>query len=307
VGRETSPLVKEYGPPPADRALASLAARQHGLVTTAQLLQAGFTNGAVTKRVTTGRLHRIHRGVYALGHARLSREGQWMAAVLAAGEGAVLSHLSAAVHWAIWRRRVTAIHVTAPRSRGPKPAIRIHRSRNLDPRDVTVRDGIPVTTVARTLVDLTDVLTAHQLANVIHEAAFRNLFHAGATRAAMDRANGRRRLNVLTAALGAHNAGSAGTKSNNEDRFLALLRASDLPPPQVTVHVQDVEVDFHWPDLKLCVEVDGPGHTRPRTRSEDRARDHTLTAAGHRVLRITEEDLRRGTIPASLDAAVNRE
>jgi Protein of unknown function (DUF559) len=223
-----------------------------------------------------------------------------MAAVLAAGDGAVLSHLSAAVHWAIWRRRVTRIDVTATRGRRPKAGI--HRCRHLDPRDTTTHDGIPVTTVARTLVDLTDVLTTHQLANVIHEAAFRNRFHAGATRAAMARAKGRN-TRILTEALAAHEAGSAGTKSGNEDRFLALLQANALPPPLVNVHVNNIEVDFHWPNLNLCVEVDGGGHTRPRTQNEDRARDRKLTAAGQRILRIKEQDLRQGTVPTALTAA----
>jgi len=278
-------------PPSADVRLARIASRQHGLVTIAQLRQVGLGSpGVVAHRVKRGRLHRRYRGVYAVGHGKLSQEGEWMAAVLAAGEGSVLSHLSAAVLWRAWRRRVRGIDVTGRRRelRG----VRVHWCRNLDPRDTTRRNGIPVTTVARTLVDLTDVLTKHQLANVIHEAAFRKLFHERATRDAMARANGRRNLLVLEAALKAHAAGSAGTRSGLEDRFLALARAVGLPEPLVNTEVATgIEVDFHWPDRDLCVEIDGDGHSRPRTRREDEARDRALEAAGRRVVRVDNDDL----------------
>jgi Protein of unknown function (DUF559) len=170
----------------------------------------------------------------------------------------------------------------------------VHGCRNLDPRDTSVRDRIPVTTVPRTLVDLADVLTAHQLANVIHEAAFRKRFDARAARAAMDRAPGRR-LGVLEAALLVHESGSAGTRSHLEDRFLAFAREAGLPEPLVNTHVaagsRRFEVDFHWPELGLCVEVDGPGHARPRTRREDHLRDEALRSAGLRVLRISGDDV----------------
>ncbi len=159
-----------------------------------------------------------------------------MAAVLAAGEGSGLSHLSAAVHLNAWRRAVTGIDVIAPDADGPSPACALHTARNLDPRDLTVHRGIPVTTMARTLVDLTDVLTEHQLANVIHEAAFRNRFSERATRAAMARAPGRN-LGILERALEAHAGGSAGTRSDLEDQFLAQL-PTDLPSPLVNAGVR---------------------------------------------------------------------
>jgi hypothetical protein len=146
-----------------------------------------------------------------------------------------------------------------------------------------------MTTVARTLVDLSDVLSAHQLANVIHEAAFRNLFDERAVRAAIDRANGRHNLHVLTKALALNAAGSAGTRSDLEDRFLDLTSRSGLPEPLVNARVEDLEVDFHWPQQKLVIEVDGPGHTRPRTQREDAQRDARLRAAGHTVLRVADE------------------
>jgi hypothetical protein len=263
--------------------LAKLAARQHGVLTTAQL---GMTSGAITKRVQTGTLHRVHRGVYALGHRRLSEKGRYMAAVFAAGDGAALAGLSAAVLWKAWRGAVPEIHVIAPGHRRSQAGFRLRCTRHLDPRDVTTHDGIPVTTVARTLVDLTDVLTAPQLANVIHEAAFRNRFDLRATRAAMARANGRPNLPRLERALEAE---GAGTRSDLEDRFLALLDGH--PEPAINVKIAGYEVDFAWPGL--IVEIDGPGHARPRTRREDRERDRTLRAAGYDVLRFTEDEIER--------------
>jgi Protein of unknown function (DUF559) len=169
--------------------------------------------------------------------------------------------------------------------------VRVRTYRRLDPLEVTRRDGIPVTTVPRTLVDLSDVLAAHQLANVIHEAAFRRLFDARAVRAAMSRANGRHNLDVLTRALELNAAGSAGTRSELEDRFPARTCKSGLPEPLVNTRVHDIEVDFQWPDMKLIVEVDGPGHTRPRTKRDDQDRDITLRAAGHTVLSVLGQDI----------------
>jgi hypothetical protein len=257
------------------------------VIRTAQLVRAGIGYQGVSKRAANGRLHRRYKGVYAVGQPRLSQEGEWMAAILACGTGSYLASFSAAVHMRLWRRRVTGIHVLAPRERD-FPGVHVRTYRRLDPRDVTRRDGIPVTTVPRTLVDLSDVLTAHQLANVIHEAAFRKLFDERAVRAAISRANGRHNLHVLTKALELNAEGSAGTRSDLEDRFLALTSNSGLPEPLVNTKVQDIEVDFRWPELNLVVEVDGPGHARPRTEHEDAQRDARLRAAGHTVLRVAD-------------------
>jgi hypothetical protein len=145
--------------------------------------------------------------------------------------------------------------------------------------------GIPVTTVARTLVDLTDVLSAHQLAYVIHEAAFRKRFDAAAVRTAMVRARGRTRLYLLEEALELNAKGSAGTRSEPEDRFLDLVLDAGLPEPDVNVMVEGMEVDFLWRDRRLIVELDGPGHERIRTKREDRERDERLKVSGHTVRR----------------------
>lgn len=217
-----------------------------------------------------------------------------MAAVLWGGEGAVLSHLNAAVLWRVWRGKAGAIDVIVPRRRRSRPALRAHECRNLDPRDTARVRNVPVTTVARTLVDLGAVLDVHRLANVIHEAAFRDAFDRAGTEAAMDRAHGHHGIGTLARALAAHDGGSAGTRSGLEDRFLALVRRHGLPEPRVNTRVKGIEVDFHFPTRRLCVEIDGPGHERPRTRREDRARDRALERAGLGVLRLTAGDLDDG-------------
>jgi very-short-patch-repair endonuclease len=264
--------------------LAELAARQHGVVAAAQLRELGLGYQAASERVRTGTLHRIHRGVYAVGHDRLSEKGAYMAAVLAAGNGAALAGLSAAALWKAWRRKVPQIEVLAPKRRRQRDRFIVHTTRHIHPGDVTEHDGIPVTTMARTLVDLTDTLTAHQLANVIHEAAFRNRFHRQATLAAMARANGRRNLAKLAEALKEE---GPGTRSDLEDRFLSLI--AGLPQPRVNTVIEGLEVDFAYDGL--VIEIDGPGHNRPRTRRQDRARDAILNAAGYSVLRLTPDDL----------------
>jgi hypothetical protein len=302
-------------PLPLDATLAAIAARQHGVVGIAQLLELGLGRSSVSRRVASGRLHPVHRGVYAVGHRRLSQDGYWMAAVLAAGRGAALSHLSAAMLWRIWRRGAGHIDVTGPRRRRSQREhreLRVHHARRRHPHDVTAFHDIPVTTVARTLVDLTDVLDAHQLANAIHEAAFRRRLDLTALDAAKARANGRHNLAVLSAALTAHTRGSAGTRSALEDSFLALVLPGPLAEPLVNEAIQAggrrIEVDFHWPGLRLCVEVDGDGHTRPRTRQEDQARDRLLRGAGYEILRFTGDDVERrpGVVLATLEATTRR-
>jgi very-short-patch-repair endonuclease len=290
--------------------LAPLAGRQHGCVSTAQLTRLGYNSAAIAEQVAAGRLHRKYRGVYAVGHPNLSRHGEWMAAVLAAGPGAALSHIAAASLHGIWTLQPKRIDVLTPRLRRPQRGFTAHSCRHLDPRDVTIWRGIPVTTVARTLVDLTDLLDWARLANVIHEAAYRDLFDPAATRAAMARATGRRRLPVLERALEAHASGSAGTRSRAEERFLAAVEAAGLPDARVNTPAPvpawpgtaGIEVDFLWPELGLCVEVDGPGHARPRTRREDEMRDRLLTAAGFEVVRVSDRALPPPSEPPPYEA-----
>ena len=280
-------------PPSVDAVIAAFARVQHGLVTLVQLLSAGLTQSAIAKRVARGALHRVHRTVYSVGHAALSREAKWLAPVLAAGPGALLDQLAAAELWQARRPRATTpITVLSPR-RVRIEGIKVHRANRIHPRDATSRNGIPVTSMARTLVDLTDVQTPYQLANVIHEAAFRGHFSELATLDAMERANGRRNLHVLKRALALNAGGSAGTKSAHEDAFLALLAEAGRPEPLVNTELHGFEVDFYWPELLLVVEVDGNGHGRARSKADDARRDRAHRDAGCTVVRFSDEDVER--------------
>ncbi len=278
---------------PLDRHLSGLAGGQHSLLTIEQLHDAGLCNSTISKRVRRGVLYREYRGVYSLAQP-LSREARLMACVLAAGPGSFLSHLTAAERHGLLRYLAHRIDVIAPRAR--TLPFHVHTYRRLHPLDVTERDGIPVTSVARTLVDLTDLLDAGEIANLIHEAAFRGSFSALATRDAMARAHGRRKLHVLDAALAAHEHGSAGTKSGNERQLKRLIKEAGLPEPLSNVHVEGIEVDLLWPDRALCVEVDGHGHGRSPTQREDKLKQRLLEALGYTVLRFGEEEIGRSAI-----------
>jgi hypothetical protein len=243
---------------------------------------------AASRRRARGLLHRVHRGVDAVGHAALSREARWLAAVFAAGVGAALSHLAAAELWGL-RRAKGSITVVAPRQVRVS-GVRVHRCRRLDPRDITVRNGIPVTTVARTIVDLAEILTALQLANVMYEAAFKGLLDLDAVEAVATRLTGRHGFPTLEEAIDMHRQGSAGTKSEKEDAFHALITGR-VPDPIANVKVLGHEVDAYWPECKLIAEIDGPGHGRPRARRRDARRDKELRARGFAVIRFKTIDL----------------
>ncbi|MDA0173880.1 type IV toxin-antitoxin system AbiEi family antitoxin domain-containing protein [Solirubrobacter taibaiensis] len=291
MARQT-PVRRESGgqPPSLDVEIAALAGVQHGVVTTTQLLATGLNHEAIRRRVRDGRLHRVHRGVYAVGHAALSREGRWRAAVFACGETAALSHLSAAECWNVSRWRTSPISVVTASKHAPA-GIDVHRSKHLDPeRDVLVWRGIPVTNVARMCVDLTDELDAYQLAYVIYRAEYWHIFNLAATRAAMKRATGRHNLHILEHALELNASGSAGTRSAKEDAF----RRAQQSEPLVNVKVDGIEVDFHWPDDNRIVEVDGVHHNRRATKLDDARRDERLTARGWRVERV-QNDQNTGT------------
>jgi uncharacterized protein DUF559 len=229
-----------------------------------------------------------------LGHAGLSDRGEMLAAVLACGAAAALSHLHCASLWRVSRFALPGlIDVIAPTERQPGAPVRPHHSRTLERRDVARRFGIPVTTPARMYVDLTDTLTEHQLANVLHQAAYRGLLHFPSVTDVMARNNGRR-LGVLTRALELHRSGSAGTRSTAEDAFLRLI-AKHLPEPLVNTPLLGEEVDFHWPYRQLVVEVDGPAHGRPTSRRDDARKDAKLREAGWTVIRLTDTEVHSGS------------
>ena len=218
-----------------------------------------------------------------------------MAAVLAAGPGAALSHFACGKHYAVYHYRVPRIDVVAPKRHRADPPVRAHWARNLDPRDITVYRGIPATTIPRLLVDLSDEVTKWELANVIHEAEFHDLLNLAAVYQARERANGRRHLRRLDQAIAMHLAGSAGARSRGELKLLAALERRGLPEPVVNTPLHGYEVDCHWPDFALAIELDGPHHRRRRTKTEDANKEAAWRAGGFDVLRFNEAELRAAT------------
>jgi very-short-patch-repair endonuclease len=273
----------------ADEAVAALAERQHGVVSRSQLTELGLGRGAINQRLQRRRLHVAHLGVYAVGHRRLTMRGRWMAAVLAAGPDTVLSHRDAAALAGLRPSARGLIEVSAPR-RCRRPGIQAHVA-CLPPDEVTTHEGIPVTTVARTLLDLAAVLPRQQLKRAIEQAEFLRL----ADDTSLDALLARYPRRSGTAAL--REIRQVGltetvTRSELEERFLAFLDAHDLSRPRVNCAVEGFEVDFHWPGQRLIVELDGRAAHHTITAFErDRARDRALQAAGWRVVRITWHQL----------------
>ena len=273
-----------------ERALGRLAARQHGVASAAQLRAIGLSHDAIQRRARSGRLQRLYRGVYAVGPMAPTRRGRELAAVLACGDGAALSHLSAGYVWAIVRQIPRKLHLTCARSRPPAPGVAVHRS-TLHPSDRVLRDGLPVTTVSRTLVDLADVLPQDALADAVHEAEAKRVFDLARIESALVRVPGRRGRHQLARVLSDWRP-EPFTRSDTERLFLALCKRHGLPRPHVNTWMGEQEVDFAWPQHRLAVEVDGAAthHTR-RAFEEDRRRDRRLAARGIQVLRVTWRDL----------------
>ncbi|HET8757105.1 MAG TPA: type IV toxin-antitoxin system AbiEi family antitoxin domain-containing protein [Solirubrobacteraceae bacterium] len=278
-----------------DQTIADLAGEQHGVVARAQLLRLGLSAQAIDRSVRAGRLHPLHRGVYAVGHQVLTTHGRWMAAVLAAGADAVLSHASAAAAWDLRPIQGGAIHVTIPGDPGRRRrrGIRVHRSGTLTPEQTTVHRGIPVTTPARTIIDLARTLTGRALEQIVDLADQRGLVDFADLRAA-DSAS-------LRAVLSHYSP--ASTRSELEERFLRLCDDHGIPRPQTNARIEGFEVDFVWRDARLIVEVDGYAyHRSPGAFESDRERDVTLTVAGWHVLRFTWTQVtrRRGWIATAI-------
>jgi putative AbiEi antitoxin of type IV toxin-antitoxin system/uncharacterized protein DUF559 len=278
---------------PLDAEIAALAARQHGVVGLRQLRELGLSARAASHRAARGRLHRIHRGVYAVGHAKLTGYGHWMAAVLACGPRAVLSHRSTGGLWGLRRdnRRKSDVSLPSPSAR-TKQAIEIHRSVTLTADDVTTVDGIPCTTVARTLVDLGDVLDRRAVERAVEQAEVLRLFDLHEVRRAMERAGPRRGTGLLSSVLENLN-GPTLTDSELEEAFLALCRAAALPAPEVNAWMtlsdgSPIKVDFLWRRERLAVETDGhPFHRTRQSRERDARRDVLLRLAGFEPVRFT--------------------
>lgn len=252
-----------------DAWIALVAGRQHGVVTVEQLRAAGLDEAAVRRRACAGRLHRLHRGVYAVGHRSLSWRGRWLAAVLAAGDGAVLSHTSAAALWQFLRPMSGPTHVTvgARFRRKSRPGLRIHRSRTLTSHDVTHRHGIAVTTPARTISDIRGEVDDYLFRRALRQAEL-----AGHRVPHLDRVK--------------------RTRSDLELLFLGLCDDHGMPRPLVNHRLHGRRVDFFWPEQRLAVETDSWDYHRGSVAFEDdHDRDLKLRAHGITTRRYTGDQL----------------
>lgn len=279
-----------------DRWLARLAERQHGVVGRGQLLEQGLTEGAIDGRLRAGRLHRLHAGVYAVGHRVTSREGRWMAAVLASGPEAVLSHWSAAALWTIRVSSRSIIDITTPHKSRSWSGIRRHR-KALPTDEVTVEEGVPVTTVPRTILDLAATESTDTVGSLLRESEYRQLHDRLSLWDLVERYPGRRGVQKVRTALERLREEPSGRRrSRLEERFTSFLRTHRLPQPRFNDWIvsggKRYQVDCHWPGSGQVVELDGwEGHGTRSAFREDRARDRELRVAGCSVTRLTWNQL----------------
>ena len=276
--------------PRPDAHVARVAAEQHGRISFEQLQACGLSDKAIRGRVQRGQLYRVHRAVYAVGHEAPTLHGDFMAAVLAGGEGAVLSHFSAAALWGMLPRQPRDLEVIVTGAKGrAQPGLRVHRARVLDPRDVTRHHGIPVTTAARTCLDIASTLSPEALRRPVRQAQAEHRTNVRQIAELLARTNGHcgaKRLADLVA------TGPAPTRSELEDLVLDLLLRGGLPPPDVNKPLirqgRRIVPDFRWAAQRLVVEADGAAwHEAKLAREDDGERQAVLEAGGERVIRIT--------------------
>jgi very-short-patch-repair endonuclease len=278
--------------------VAALATEQRGVVGYGQMRALGATDDQVELWFAAGWLHRVHEGVYAVGHRALPRGGASMAAVLAGGEGAVLSHRSAACHLGLLSWSPRQVDVMVPRSgERDREGIRFHRPKVYGPEDRWAFDGIPCTTVARTLVDLGAVLKLHQLERAVEQAELLQTLDVKAIADVLARIARPRGVRNLRRCLGAERLDASVAQSTLERRFLRLCLDAGLPRP-VLQHPIEIapgrrhEVDVAWPELRLAIEVDGGAiHTTRTAARRDRRLDRQIRDAGWRVERFMEDDI----------------
>jgi predicted transcriptional regulator of viral defense system len=282
--------------PSLDAALAALAREQHGVFSLDQLRALGLSARAVQHRVAGGRFHRIHQGVHSLvPRELLKREGLYMAAVLACGPGAVLSHRSAAALHELRAWGYTKIEVTVPgRSRRKHEGVKVHCSTTLTGADVTVVNNIPVTTVARTLFDMAEVVTDRQLERAFDQAEIAEVLDLKAINDQLERNSTRPGAKAVRKVLAEHYIGKTPTWSENEEALLAITRPLGIPDPDTNQFIilpdggPAIRVDFVWREQRVVLEADSRKWHLTRQRFEiDRRRDQRLTMAGWKVIRTT--------------------
>lgn len=267
------------------------AARQHGLVTTAQLRGAGWSKKVIAGRERSGWLRRVHRGVYLVGPLA-TPQTKAMAATFASGPEALLSHYPAAVVWGLRPPRDGPTHVTLPHRAHSRPGIQVHRA-ILHPDDRTRHHGVPVTSPARTLLDFAATEPIAELDRALNEARIGRLVSAHSLREQFSRYPAHRGTAALKKA---HQTEPSLTRSEAERKMLDLIRQAGLPRPEVNTQVEGYEVDLLWCEHELVVEIDGYAFHSVRAAFErDRRRDQQLVAAGYRTIRVTWRQLENET------------
>jgi very-short-patch-repair endonuclease len=269
-----------------------LAGRQHGIVARRQLLALGFSARAIEHRVARGRLHLVAHGVYAVGWPRLTRKRRWMAAVLACGDGAMLSHRSAAALWQIGPERRGVVDVSvARRCELKRPGLRVRGRPTLGAADIVSCDGIPVTSPARTLVDLATELGPLGVERAVNEADKRDLIDPETLRLALEGYAGQPGAPALRNLLDKRTFRLSD--SDLEILFRPIAASAGLPSPRTTQVVNGFEVDFVWPELDLVVETDGLRyHRTPSTQTRDARRDRAHVLAGMTAIRFTHYEIK---------------
>jgi len=294
-------------PTTVEQRICRLALERHAL-SRGDLLRLGLSSEAIARRLASGRLVRLHRGVYAIGGAPPTRERRWAAAVLACGEGAALSHLSATALWRLTERDPVVIDVSLPsRSKRSHEGLRVHRPRRLGSEDCTRHAGIPVTTIPRTLIDCAEVLGSRSMERALDEAQYLKLLDRSDLDEALDRHRSRAGAARLRKVLARHEPGATRTRSPLEEAFLALVRRAGLPQPRVNAKLGPYTIDFLWPDQRIAVETDGrDAHERDAGRERDYRRDAWLNTNGYRPLRFTWEQVhgRPDEVLGALDAVL---
>jgi very-short-patch-repair endonuclease len=271
---------------------ARLAGQQAGALRWSQLRESGVGAGAIKHRARNGHLHRIHRGVYIVGHTALANGALETAALLACGDGAVISHWSAAHLWGLLEVAPARVDVTLiGRHCRAKHGVHLHTISRIDPSDVRRRRRIPLTAPARTLIDLAAGAGFDVLESLVAEARVLKLVRAGELERALERAGRRRGVGQMKAFL-RQEGGPILTRSEGERAMRRLTRAAGLPAPVANTRVAGWEVDFLWPTQRLVVEVDGyQFHGHRAAFERDRRKGLALAAAGYRVIRVSWRQL----------------
>ncbi len=289
-----------------ERALADLAGRQHGVVGREQLRALGMEPGTIKRRIQAGRLHVIHRGLYAVGHSAITVRGRWMAAVLASGPEAVLSHRSATALWGIWGSGSGQIHVTVPRKLRSQRAIRRHFG-VLASDEVTVVDGIPVTSAARSVLDLAGDKGEPAAEAALREMEYLGIYGEVSLPSLLERYPRHRGAAIVERCLERLRDDPGGrVRGTLEESFLPFLDHYRIPRPKLnawlSVGDERFQVDCHWPDAALVGELDGfRSHGTKRAFRKDRRRDRRLLVNHFNVVRITHDQLQDEPLEVAAD------